>query len=50
MKKFTFAAIAAVAAIMIASCGNGSPRASLKTDIDTMSYAIGMAQTNGLRE
>ena len=50
MKKFTFAAIAAVAAIMIASCGNGSPRASLKTDIDTMSYAIGMAQTQGLRD
>ena len=50
MKKFTFAAIAAVAAIMIASCGNGTPRASLKTDIDTMSYAIGMAQTQGLKE
>lgn len=50
MKKFTFAAIAAVAAIMIASCGNGAPRASLKSDVDTMSYAIGMAQTQGLKE
>ena len=50
MKKFTFAAIAAVAAIMIASCGNGTPRASLKSDVDTMSYAIGMAQTQGLKE
>ena len=50
MKKFTFAAIAAVATIMIASCGNGTPRASLKNDVDTMSYAIGMAQTQGLKE
>ena len=50
MKKFTFAAIAAVAAIMISSCGNSAPRASLKTYIDTLSYAIGMAQTQGLKE
>ena len=49
MKKFTFAAIAA-AAIMIASCGNQTPRASLKSDVDTLSYAIGMAQTQGLKE
>ena len=50
MKKFTFAAVAAVAAIMISSCGNGTPKANLKSDIDTMSYAIGMAQTQGLKE
>ena len=50
MKKIMFAAIAAVAAIMIASCGNGTPRASLKTDIDTMSYAIGISQTQGLKD
>ena len=50
MKKFTFAAIAAVAAIMISSCGNGTPKANLRSDIDTMSYAIGMAQTQGLKE
>ena len=50
MKKFTFAAIAAVAAVMISSCGNSTPRASLKNEVDTMSYAIGMAQTQGLKE
>ena len=50
MKKFTFAAIAAIAAVMISSCGNSTPRASLKNDVDTMSYAIGMAQTQGLKE
>ena len=50
MKKFTFAAIAAVAAVMMWSCGNGTPSANLKTDIDTVSYAIGMAQTQGLKD
>ena len=50
MKKFTFAAVAAVAAIMISSCGNGTPKASLKSDVDTMSYAIGMAQTQGMKD
>ena len=50
MKKFTFAALAAVAAVMLFSCGNGTPKANLKSDIDTVSYAIGMAQTQGLKE
>jgi FKBP-type peptidyl-prolyl cis-trans isomerase FklB len=50
MKKFTFAAIAAVAAVMMYSCGNGAPKANLKSDVDTVSYAIGMAQTQGLKD
>ena len=50
MKKFTFAALAAVAAVMMNSCSNGTPKANLKSDIDTVSYAIGMAQTQGLKE
>ncbi len=50
MKKFTFAALAAVAAVMMWSCGNGTPKANLKSDVDTVSYAIGMAQSNGLKE
>ena len=50
MKKFTFAAIAAVAAVMMYSCGNGAPKASLKSDVDTVSYAIGMAQSQGLKD
>ena len=50
MKKFTFAALAAVAAVMMYSCGNGTPKANLKSDIDTVSYAIGMAQTMGLKD
>ena len=50
MKKFTFAALAAVAAVMMNSCGNGTPKANLKSDVDSVSYAIGMAQTQGLKE
>ena len=50
MKKFTFAALAAVSAVMMYACGNGTPKANLKSDVDTVSYAIGMAQTQGLKE
>ncbi len=50
MKKFTFAAIAAVSAVMMYACGNGAPKASLKSDVDTVSYAIAMAQTQGLKD
>ncbi|NPD90952.1 FKBP-type peptidyl-prolyl cis-trans isomerase [Xylanibacter muris] len=51
MKKFTVvASMAIVAAGFVASCGNSSPKASLKSDVDSMSYAIGMAQTQGLKE
>ena len=51
MKKFTFAAIAFIAALAatFSSCGN-SPKANLKNDIDTVSYTIGMSQTQGLKE
>ena len=50
MKKFTFAAVAAVSAVMMFACGNGAPKANLKSDVDTVSYAIGMAQTQGLKD
>ena len=50
MKKFTFAALAAVVAVMMYACGNGTPKANLKSDVDTVSYAIGMAQTQGLKD
>ena len=50
MKKITFAAIAAVVAVMMYSCGNGTPKANLKTDVDTVSYAIGIDQSQGLKE
>ena len=49
MKKISIIAAVVLAAIM-ASCGNGTPKANLKNDVDTLSYAIGMAQTQGLKE
>jgi len=50
MKKMMFAAVAAVMTAMMISCGNGTPKASLKTDIDTVSYAIGIDQSQGLKD
>ncbi|WP_300702409.1 FKBP-type peptidyl-prolyl cis-trans isomerase [Bacteroides sp.] len=47
MKKVTFLMALAVAA-GLASCTAQSPKANLKTDIDSLSYAIGMARTEGL--
>ena len=49
MKKVSlFMAIAA--ATSLASCTVQSPKADLKTDIDSLSYSIGMAQTQGLKD
>jgi FKBP-type peptidyl-prolyl cis-trans isomerase FklB len=50
MKKFTFAACLAVAAAAFTSCGNGTPSANLKDDVDTLSYAMGLTQSDGLKE
>lgn len=50
MKKLTFVAAMAIAAATFMSCGNGTPKANLKSDIDSMSYAIGLSQTQGLKE
>lgn len=51
MKKIIIAAAMAVAvAGTFSSCGNSTPKPNLKNEVDTMSYAMGLAQTNGLRE
>ena len=50
MKKLSIVAIMAIVAAGFTACGNGTPKANLKSDVDSMSYAIGMAQTNGLKE
>ena len=49
MKKFSILAAVVLAAIM-GSCTNGTPKANLKDDVDTLSYAIGLAQTQGLKD
>ncbi len=49
MKKTSiFMAVAAVA-VSMASCTAQAPKANLKSDVDSLSYSIGMAQTNGLK-
>lgn len=50
MKKIFFAVVTAIVAATFTSCGNGTPSASLKDDVDTLSYAVGMAQSDGLKE
>ena len=49
MKKFSILAAIVVAAIM-GSCTNSTPKANLKNDVDSLSYAFGLAQTRGLKE
>lgn len=48
MKKLSILMVAAVAAGLV-SCTAQSPKATLKTDIDSLSYATGMARTEGLQ-
>ncbi len=50
MRKLTFAAVAAVSAAMLVSCGNSTPKANLKSEIDTVSYAMGVMQGQSLKE
>ena len=40
--------MALAAAATLASCGGQAPKANLQNDIDSLSYAIGMARTEGL--
>ncbi len=49
MKKTGIFAVAALAALM-SSCTPSAPKADMKNNIDTLSYSIGMAQTQGLKE
>ena len=50
MKKLMIVAAMAIVAAGFTACGNGTPKANLKSDVDSMSYAIGMAQTQGLKD
>ena len=50
MKKLVIVAAMAITAAGFTACGNQTPKADLKTEVDSMSYAIGMAQTQGLKE
>ena len=47
MKKLGIALVAAAA--FFASCGSNAPQATFKSSVDTLSYAVGLANTRGLR-
>ena len=49
MKKLTIVAVLAIATATFTGCGNSTPKASLKTDVDTLSYTMGMVQSQGLK-
>ena len=50
MKKLMFVAAMAISATIFTGCGNSTPKANLKSDVDTLSYVFGMARTQGLKE
>ena len=45
-----FVAAMAMSAAIFTGCGNSTPKANLKSDVDTLSYVFGMARTQGLKE
>ena len=50
MKKLAFVAIAAIAAATFTTSCNQTPKANLKSDVDTLSYAFGLAQSQGIQD
>ena len=51
MKKLTFVAAMAIAAVTLTSCGGaGTPKANLKSDVDSLSYALGVSLADQLQE
>lgn len=50
MKNLKSLALVAIAAAALSSCGNSTPKADLKTDVDSMSYAIGTLQSQYIRQ
>ena len=41
MKKFSIVAVLAIMAVAFTGCGNSAPKANLKNDVDTLTYAMG---------
>lgn len=50
MKKIIIAAFAAVTAMAFTACGEKAPKANLDSEIDSLSYSIGMMQSQGLSD
>ena len=50
MKKLTIVAAVVISAASFMGCGNPTPKADLKSDVDSMSNAMGQAQSQGLKD
>ncbi|MBP3725915.1 MAG: FKBP-type peptidyl-prolyl cis-trans isomerase [Bacteroidaceae bacterium] len=50
MKHIHFLAPMAFAAIVLASCGQSTPKASMNNNVDSLSFAIGNANSQGLNQ
>ena len=50
MKKIFIGAFVALCAATFVGCGNSTPKANLKNEVDTLSYAIGLSQSQSLRQ
>ncbi|MBQ7472188.1 MAG: FKBP-type peptidyl-prolyl cis-trans isomerase [Prevotella sp.] len=50
MKKLTIVAAMMAITAAFTACGNSTPKADLKSDIDSMSYGMGLSQSQGLKD
>jgi FKBP-type peptidyl-prolyl cis-trans isomerase FklB len=50
MKSLKIMAALAITAATFTACGNSTPKAELKNDVDSMSYAIGLVQSQYVRQ
>ena len=50
MKKLTIVAAMMAITAAFTACGNSTPKADLKSDVDSMSYGMGLAQSQGLKD
>ena len=50
MKKLTMAAAMTIATVVFTACNDGIPKADMTSDVDTLSYAMGISQSQGLKQ
>ncbi|MCR5077204.1 MAG: FKBP-type peptidyl-prolyl cis-trans isomerase [Prevotella sp.] len=50
MKKISLLAVMAIAAVGFTACGNSTPKEEMKSDVDSLSYALGIDQGQGVKQ
>ncbi len=50
MKKFSILFVLVAAIVMSSSCTAQAPKANMTSEVDSLSYAIGLSQTQGLKD